>query len=366
MISMPKVSIIIPTYNVEKYLRECLDSVINQTLKDIEIICVDDGSTDNSGKILDEYANNDSRIKVIHKENGGYGKAMNTGFSHATGEYIGIVEPDDYIQLNMYETLYNVANEHNVDFVKADFYRFIGDGEEREFMYNHLDETGKYYNKVINIQEDLTPFNFIMNTWSGIYSREFLQKYNIFHNETPGASFQDNGFWFQTFCRSNRCYFVNKPFYMNRRDNPNSSVKNKEKVYCMKEEYDHIRRLLEADSYLKTKFLKIYQYKRFFNYKFNWERIHHKYKKEWLMHFSSEYKIAFDKGEVDESLFEPVLLEELKFITYNPKKYYKNYCFKTFFQEYIFSLRNNKYKTHKIIKILGMTFKIKRTKNGNK
>ena len=109
---MPKVSIVIPTYNVEQYLKECLDSVINQTLKDIEIICVDDGSTDNSGKILDEYAAKDSRIKVIHKENGGYGKAMNVGIDNATGEYIGIVEPDDYIEFDMYETLYINAKKN--------------------------------------------------------------------------------------------------------------------------------------------------------------------------------------------------------------------------------------------------------------
>ena len=94
---MPKVSVIIPVYNVEKYLRQCLDSVINQTLKDIEIICVDDGSTDNCPNILDEYAAKDARIKIIHKKNEGYGKAMNVGISHASGEYIGIVEPDDYI-----------------------------------------------------------------------------------------------------------------------------------------------------------------------------------------------------------------------------------------------------------------------------
>ena len=100
---MPKVSIIVPTYNVEQYLREAMDSIINQTLKDIEIICIDDGSTDNSGKILDEYASKDSRVKVIHKKNGGYGKAMNVGLDNATGEYVGIVEPDDYIEPDMYE-----------------------------------------------------------------------------------------------------------------------------------------------------------------------------------------------------------------------------------------------------------------------
>ena len=100
---LPKVSIIVPTYNVEEYLRECMDSVINQTLKEIEIICIDDGATDNSGKILDDYARKDRRVKVFHNENGGYGKAMNYGLMHANGEYIGIVEPDDYVLPDMFD-----------------------------------------------------------------------------------------------------------------------------------------------------------------------------------------------------------------------------------------------------------------------
>ena len=120
----PKVSIIVPTYNVEPYLRECLDSICRQTLKDIEIICVNDGSTDGSLAIINEYATRDSRIVVLDGPNGGYGKGMNRGLDRATGEYIGIVEPDDFIALTMYEDLYAIASEHDLDFVKADFYRF--------------------------------------------------------------------------------------------------------------------------------------------------------------------------------------------------------------------------------------------------
>ena len=103
---MIKVSVIVPVYNVEKYLKKCIDSIIKQTLTDMEIICVDDGSTDSCPEILDEYANLDHRIKVIHKTNAGYGHAVNTGFAYAKGEYIGIVESDDYILPEMYETLY--------------------------------------------------------------------------------------------------------------------------------------------------------------------------------------------------------------------------------------------------------------------
>lgn len=111
----PLISVIVPVYNVEKYLRKCVGSIIDQTLKDIEIILVDDGSTDNSPKILDDYAKKDKRIKVIHKENGGQGSARNTGLDIARGKYIGFVDADDWIDLNMYEELYKDIVENNSD-----------------------------------------------------------------------------------------------------------------------------------------------------------------------------------------------------------------------------------------------------------
>ena len=120
---MPKISILVPVYNVEQYLEKCLDSVIRQTFADIEIICMDDGSSDASGDILDQYADKDERIRVVHKKNSGYGNTMNQAIALAKGEYIGIVESDDYIADNMYEQLYQLAECYKVDFVKSDFYR---------------------------------------------------------------------------------------------------------------------------------------------------------------------------------------------------------------------------------------------------
>ena len=122
---MVKVSIIVPTYNVEQYLAECMDSITGQTLRELEIICVNDGSTDGSLNILKKYAASDDRIIIIDKKNEGYGRAMNDGLDRASGEYVGIVEPDDYVDLHMYEDLYCIAKEKNLDIIKADFYRFV-------------------------------------------------------------------------------------------------------------------------------------------------------------------------------------------------------------------------------------------------
>lgn len=114
---MIKISVIVPIYNVQKYIHKCVYSIINQKLNDIEIILVNDGSTDNSGKICDQYASKDSRIKVIHKENGGVSSARNEGIRVATGEYIGFVDGDDYIELNMYSELYAHSNNGKIDVV---------------------------------------------------------------------------------------------------------------------------------------------------------------------------------------------------------------------------------------------------------
>ena len=116
---MPKVSVIVPVYNIEQYLRECIDSILAQTLTDLEVICVDDGSTDRSPGILDDYASRDPRVHVIHRENHGYGQSVNVGMDRAVGEYIGIVESDDRILPDMYEKLYNAAREYDLDFVKS-------------------------------------------------------------------------------------------------------------------------------------------------------------------------------------------------------------------------------------------------------
>ena len=131
---MPKVSVIVPIYGVENYLRECVDSILNQTLKDIEIILIDDGGKDNCPQIIDEYAQKDERIVAIHKPNGGYGQTCNVGLERATGEYVAIVEPDDYIDSKMYEDLYNIATKYNSDIVKSCFYDNLQAKEEQRIL----------------------------------------------------------------------------------------------------------------------------------------------------------------------------------------------------------------------------------------
>lgn len=305
------------------YLQECLDSIINQTLEDIEIICVNDGSTDSSPGILKYYANKDGRLKLINKPNAGYGHTMNVGIEAAKGDFIGIVESDDYVKLNMFERLYEEAVKNELDFVKADFYRFTKESGQLQLQYNSI--TGNrqgYYNVVLNPAKNVEVFRFIMNTWSGIYRKSFLFKHRIRHNETPGASYQDNGFYFQTFCLAQRVLFINEPFYMNRRDNPDSSVKSKEKVFCMNDEYKYIKNFIDKNADLKNKFLHIYSVKKFHNYMFTYNRVDDKYKWMFLKTFSDEFSGSLEEGELDKELFTEDEWSSLISIIEEPEAYH--------------------------------------------
>lgn len=321
---MAKISIIVPAYNVEPYVRECMESITRQTLKDIEIICINDGSTDGTLAILKEYAEKDSRIILVDKENGGYGIGMNIGMSKATGEYIGIVEPDDFVPVNMFGDLYEIAKENDLDFVKADFYRFErAETGDMYLTYNHLDRKNLYYNKVFDPSHTPEAIRFIMNTWSGIYRKAFLDEYNIRHNETPGASFQDNGFWFQTFAFARRGMIIDKPYYMNRRDNPNSSVRNMQKIYCINVEYDHIRDILMQYPEIWERFKTYYTLKRFHNSVATLRRISNEFKRDYVERFSKEMKRAKALGEMDEELFTAAERDNLHLLINQPAVYCK-------------------------------------------
>ena len=316
---MDKVSVILPIYNVSAYLRECLDSVIAQTLKELEIICVNDGSTDDSLDIIREYAAKDPRIVVITGPNGGYGKAMNKGLDRATGEYVGIVEPDDYIAPDMYESLYRVASENDLDFVKSDFYRFSRDEQGQEHReYVTIDRAVKRrYGRLLNPSEEPDCIRFTMNTWTGIYRRDFLEAFHIRHHETPGASFQDNGFFFQTFIYAKRAMIVNQAYYRNRRDNPNSSVKSKEKVYCMNIEYDFIRDILMQDQAIWERFKYMYWWKKYFCYMFTLDRIGDTFHEEYRKRMSREFHRAMQKGELSRDTFTELEWQKIRVLTNN-------------------------------------------------
>jgi glycosyltransferase involved in cell wall biosynthesis len=177
---VPKISVIIPVYNAEKYLRQCLDSVVNQTLKDIEIICINDGSTDNSLQILNEYASKDRRIIVINQNNSGIGAARNSGLKVAQGHYIGFVDSDDWVDLTYYETLYNEAIKNNADLVRTSyFYEYKNHQEKEKFL------SGLFQRKIFKKESlYLTVNEHTVIIWNAIYRRKYLFENKIENFDT--------------------------------------------------------------------------------------------------------------------------------------------------------------------------------------
>jgi len=299
----PKVSVIIPVYNAENYLRQCIDSILKQTLREIEIIAVDDGSTDRSPAMLDEYARKDARLRVIHKPNTGYGHSMNIGMDEAAGEYVAIVESDDFIKPAMYQALYALAVREDVDFIKSDFYRAYAEGRKMTYLLNRLSADPSFYGRVIDPGVEPDVLKLKMNTWCGIYRRSFLNEHKIRHNETPGASYQDNGFWFQTHYFAKRVYYHDRAYYVNRRDNPNSSVYSKEKVYAMCDEFEFISRILESSPERKQQVLPYIFLRKLHNYEMTLNRIDERYVPDFLAQFREEFLIARDSGRLISDVF---------------------------------------------------------------
>ena len=172
---MTKVSIIVPVYNVEKYLKRCLDSLVNQTLSDIEIICVNDGSTDGSAQILEEFAQKDNRIKVTTQINSGLSEARNVGIRIANGEYIGLVDSDDFVDKEFFEKLYNSAVENNCDIACGNIIRENNRKKRKPFLnYKSIEVVKSVREKY---EKSGVPNHCYV--WNKIYKRESLIKSGI-------------------------------------------------------------------------------------------------------------------------------------------------------------------------------------------
>lgn len=223
---MIKVSVVIPVYNVEQYLLRCVKSVLDQTLEEIEIILVDDGSPDKCPEICDKLKKKYSNVAVIHKKNGGLSSARNAGISKAKGEYIGFVDSDDDVAPNMYEELYNAAVNHNADIAMADFIRVQSNGQYK-LITKYID--GGVYNKkrIINeiyprlIMGENIDYGPLLSVWQSIYKRSFLQEYNLVFDEQVRWS-EDNIFSAMAGYRCNCLVYLKRKCFYHYWENQNS------------------------------------------------------------------------------------------------------------------------------------------------
>lgn len=215
------VSVIVPVYNTAPYLAQCLTSIVNQTYPHLEILCFDDGSTDDSPRILDEFAQRDSRIHVIHKANEGYGATCNRGLSAATGTWIAIVEPDDWIESTMFEDMLRFASTFSVaiDVIKTPYWRIVNPDTSQQqkvnCSYRHRIRPASQPFKIVEAGHLLSHHPSI---WSALYRRSFLERFEIRFHEIPGAGWADNPFLIDTLCQASSIIYLDNPYYCYREE----------------------------------------------------------------------------------------------------------------------------------------------------
>jgi glycosyltransferase involved in cell wall biosynthesis len=264
-----KISIIVPIYKVEQYLRKCVESILAQTYTNIEIILVNDGSPDNCGKICDEYAKKDNRIKVIHKENGGLSSARNAGLDTATGDLIGFIDGDDFIDKDMYETLYKLLVENNVDLVECSF-KIVKSCKLKPL------QTDKINDGRIEMGDNLFALRKLLEhpirnvAWNKLYKRELFDDLRY-----PDKLYEDGFLTYKIFYKLKKYIFIelDKYNYVQRED----SIMGQQKNYTIKN-LDGLEVQEERYQFLKSRtnnqtILNLLEYHLFHQIMFHYEKI---------------------------------------------------------------------------------------------
>ena len=225
----PLISVVVPIYNVEKYLPQCLDSLLNQTYENLEIICINDGSPDNSLQILHDYANKDNRIKIISQKNKGLSGARNTGMRNANGEFIYFIDSDDWLSSDYLQNMYDVMVKENVDVVINGLHAYSwDDGRVRikKSRYEGVFEENKF-----NLRKTLGS----VMAWNKLYRREFLQNTGIFYPE--GVTCEDCYFYYTVFTKVKKFAVINNGTYFYRQSGSSimTQIRSGNKLY------DHVK-----------------------------------------------------------------------------------------------------------------------------
>ena len=354
MTTEPKVSVIMPSLNVRPYIEECMDSVLHQTLTEIEVLCVDAGSDDGTLEILKQYEAEDPRVKVILSDRKSYGYQLNLGLKEARGKYLGIVETDDFAEPDMLEKLYLAAEAEDLDVCKAGFYFYWSDpakvdaaSAERQGSKAVREGSGaenKGYDPEHDIPypvasavtasrvfcpatdfqaplEQVDFFNIKPSIWSCIYKRSFIEEHQIRLNETPGASFQDTAFNFKVFALAKRVRLLTDYVIHYRQDNEQSSVNNPGKMYCLCDEYAEIDRFLDARPELKGRLEGVKVRLKYDAYVWNCNRLDDSLKLEFLKRASEEFQHELEMGYADRSYFITYKWKSFLLIIQDPEKF---------------------------------------------
>lgn len=352
-----KVSVIIPVLNAVQYINECIDSILNQTLKEIEILMIDAGSTDGTLDCLYEYQRRDSRCRVIHSNLKSCGYQDNLGVKNAVGEYVAFVESDDVIVSSMYEELWYYAKKFELDYVKGDFdtFYYLKNDEKISERIRSLPKC--LYNKLLDINEypDLLLYDIYL--WKGIYKRTFLIENAIWQNETPGAAFQDVGFAFQSISCARRVMYIDKAYYQYRRDNQFSSVYNINGYVFLKNEFLFLEQFFENNTHF-SKFWPFF-YRRLSDMVQTRDKVMVFSEAEWIDVSESLEQIGkifwrgFKAGRIHEKDFSEQRYTEIVMLCKDPDLYLRGVVFKHTLKKETWNTLLTQCQEHKHIVIFG-------------
>ena len=316
-----RLSIIVPVYNVEKYLAECLDSILLQKKYPIEVICVNDGSKDNSLCILQQYKTRDNRIVIIDKPNTGYGDSMNIGLERATGDYIGIVESDDIVIKGAIEKLISAAEKTESDVIKGNFNFYVAEKHKRTLYSNFKDFP---IENAISVSDYPSIFFTAPAIWSGIYKRTFLTENNITFLPTPGASYQDTSFAFKIWAVAKTVYLLSDPIIDYRQNSSGSSSnisKNVFNIFNETKEMEHFlyEHHLECffPEFIKTKYI---------SYSWTINRLNANDKRKFFLKWIPEIKSELEHGYFVKKYWDDYNWASIYHMVFNSEKYIESRC----------------------------------------
>lgn len=245
MLKKKSISVIVTVHNSALYLRECLDSLINQTFSDFEVLCIDGGSIDESPIILEEYSRRDRRIRIVRDSNTSYGHKVNRGIELAQGEYLAVLESDDFYDSEMLDKLWTVADEKKSDIVNGSYEEFFNCGAKRFFIKQRM-YSDALYNRVIVWNDTDMDYPIIPRYWTGIFRKAFLVQNNIRFNESEGAAFQDMSFRFLTTVYAGSTYHIPDTVYYYRIDNLSSSMNDPKRAIRIVDEFSYLKSVLRG------------------------------------------------------------------------------------------------------------------------
>ncbi|MBR3225696.1 MAG: glycosyltransferase [Atopobiaceae bacterium] len=317
----PAVSILMPSLNVGPFIELCMQSVVGQTLHNIEVICIDAGSTDGTLEVLREYEQRDARVRVIVSPKKSYGHQMNLGLDAARGEYIGIVETDDWAEPNMFEALLRAAKAAKADVAKSNYYEYRTSVDKSDVLAEPLAPIG---DAVFVPRENLEFIGAPPAIWSGIYRREMLEEAGVRFNESPGASYQDTAFYLMVCAAAKSAIALQEGYLHYRVDNEESSVKSAGKVYCICDEMRVFEEWLNKRG--ESNILPRFMITKFKKYLWNYRRLAPEYKWEFLCAAHREFVASELNGSLDKSLFSPAESKSLELLLRDPVGMYLSTC----------------------------------------